>query len=424
MPKPKDTAQVRSFLGLINHYGAFVPKMRQLRAPLDALLKKEAPFKWNAACEIASERAKEVLSSDLLLTHYNPELPIIVAADASDYGIGAVISHRYPDGTEKAVYHASRSLTDAEKNYGQIEKEGLALVYGVRKFHRYIYGRRFTLLTDHKPLLAIFGSKKGVPAYSANRLQRWRLTLLAYDFDIEYRNTSDFGQADALSRLIAAQSPPEEDVIIAKIAHDINAIFKDNVNHLPVTAKEVAHATAEDDTLRQVLDHVTHNNWPKKPSPTVARYAHLRNDLSIQQGCLLFGSRIIIPPSLQPAILKMLHGGHPGMNRMKALARSYVFWTRINEDLENLVRTCTYCQEAAKSPVKNTLCSWPRPNSPWSRIHIDFAGPHEGISYLVIVDAFSKWPEVIPMTYHQHRNHEGTQPPLFPIRISSYHCLR
>ncbi|XGW17401.1 hypothetical protein V3C99_002198 [Haemonchus contortus] len=398
MPRPKDAAQVRSFLGLINHYEAFVPKMRQLRAPLDALLKKGASFEWNSECETAFERAKEVLTSDLLLTHYDPKLPIIVAADASDYGIGAVISHRYPDGTEKAVYHASRSLTDAEKNYGQIEKEGLALVYAVRKFHRYIYGRHFILLTDHKPLLAIFGSKKGVPAYSANRLQRWRLTLLAYNFDIEYRNTNNFGQAEALSRLIATQSPPEEDVIIAKIARDINAIFHENVNRLPVTAKDVARATAEDDTLRQVLDHIAHNNRPKKPSSTIASYAHLRNDLSNKQGCLLFGSRIIIPRSLQPQTLKMLHEGHPGINRMKSLARSYVFWTRINEDLEKLVRTCTDCQEAAKSPVKNTLCSWPRPDSPWTGIHIDFAGPHEGISYLVIVDAFSKWPEVIPMT--------------------------
>ncbi|XGW10025.1 hypothetical protein V3C99_011919, partial [Haemonchus contortus] len=205
-----------------------------------------------------------------------------------------------------------RSAT--EKNYGQIEKEGLALIYAVRKFHRYIYGRHFTLLTDHKPLLAIFGSKRGVPAYSANRLQRWRLALRAYDFDIEYRSTTSFGQADALSRLISAQSPPEEDVIIATIARDVNAIFRDNVNRLPVTAEDVARATAEDDCLRQVLDHVVHNNWPKKLSPTVANYAHLRNDLSTQQGCLLFGSRIIIPLALQPTVMRALHEGHPGMN--------------------------------------------------------------------------------------------------------------
>ena len=202
MPPPKDVGQVRTFLGLISYYSSFVPRMRNLRAPLDALLKKDTVFQWSESCQWAFDETKKILLSDLLLTHYNPNQPIVVAADASEYGIGAVISHRYSDGTEKAIAHASRALTPAEKKYGQIEKEGLALVFAVRKFHRYIYGRHFTLLTDHQSLLAIFGNKKGIPSYTANRLQRWALTLLAYDFKIEYCRTTSFGQADTLSRLI------------------------------------------------------------------------------------------------------------------------------------------------------------------------------------------------------------------------------
>ncbi len=120
-------------------------------------------------------------------------MDIVVAADACEYGLGAVISHRFLNGTEKAIANAGRTLTKAEQNYGQIEKEALALVFAVRKFHRYLYGRRFTLLTDHKPLLSIFGSKTGVSAHSANRLQRWELSLLSYDFKIEYRKTNHFG---------------------------------------------------------------------------------------------------------------------------------------------------------------------------------------------------------------------------------------
>ncbi|KAK6763534.1 hypothetical protein RB195_024018 [Necator americanus] len=153
MPVPKNVAEVRSFLGMINYYGSFVAEMRHLRAPLAALLKKNVPFKWNEECEAAFNRAKEVLASGLLLTHFDPSLDIIVAADASDLGIGAVILHRMPDGTEKAIWHASRSLTAAERNYGQIEKEGVALIFAIRKFHRYIYGRRFKFLTDHKRII-------------------------------------------------------------------------------------------------------------------------------------------------------------------------------------------------------------------------------------------------------------------------------
>ncbi|KHJ98587.1 hypothetical protein OESDEN_01423 [Oesophagostomum dentatum] len=170
MPVPKNVQEVRSFLGMVSCYGSFIAEMRR----------------WNKECEAAFNRAKEVIASDLLLTHFDPSLLIIVAADASDYGIGATVLHKVPDGTEKAICHASRSLTPAEMNYGQIEKEELALIFAVRKFHRYIYGRRFKLMTGHKPLLHIFRSKKMVPAYTANRLQRWKLILLGYDFDLEY----------------------------------------------------------------------------------------------------------------------------------------------------------------------------------------------------------------------------------------------
>nr|VZI35219.1 unnamed protein product [Spirometra erinaceieuropaei] len=146
-------------------------------------------------CEKTFTQLKSMLSSNLLLTHYDPTLPIVVAADASNHGVGAVISHTFPDGSEKASMHASRTLTPAEKNYGQIEKEALALVLAVKKFHKLLYGHHITLLTDHKTLLSIFGSKKGIPVYSASRLQRWAIILLSYDYDIRYCRTTDFGQA-------------------------------------------------------------------------------------------------------------------------------------------------------------------------------------------------------------------------------------
>ena len=172
-PPPTNVQTLQSFLGMINYYHQFIPELYNLRAPLNRLLTKDTKWCWSEACQNSFQKIKNILLSDLSLTHYNPKLDILVAADASDYGIDAVIMHKFPDGSEKAVAHASRSLTSAEKNYSQIEKEALALVFAVQKFHKMIHGRRFLLQTDHKPLLAIFGSRKGIPVHTANRLQRW-----------------------------------------------------------------------------------------------------------------------------------------------------------------------------------------------------------------------------------------------------------
>ncbi|EFO94687.1 hypothetical protein CRE_08564 [Caenorhabditis remanei] len=398
MPVPKDVSQVKSFLGLIQFYGAFVKSLFRLRPPLDALTKKDTPFRWSRACQNAFDKIKEVLQSDLLLTHYDPNKPIIVAADASQYGIGAVLSHRYPDGSEKAVFHISKSLNKAQQNYSQIEKEGFALVTAVTKFHKYLHGRLFILKTDHKPLLSIFGDKKGVPVYSANRLQRWAVILLNYQFKIEYVNTMSFGQADALSRLIAenADSKEQEDHVIAQVELDITDTFAQGCQQLPVNAHTIRSYSRKDTSLQEVYKAIQTGQWPKsvpKNSP-LWEYYNRREDLYIVQGCIMFGERILVPPILRNRVLKMLHRAHPGIVRMKKLARGFVYWCGMDSDIQKMVQSCDQCAAVAKDPVKTTLCSWPMPTAPWQRVHADYVGPIHGKYYLVMVDAFSKWPEI------------------------------
>ncbi|KRX53184.1 Uncharacterized protein T09_4613 [Trichinella sp. T9] len=192
MPLPTNIAKLRSFLGMCNYYTEFVPKLAEMCSPLNQLLSKDERWNWTGEHTKAVERVKRLLNSPLLLSHYHPKWPIVLAADASNEGIGAVVYHRLSDGTVKVIAHASKTLNAAQRNYGQIEKEALALVYGVKKFHKYLWGRRFTLLTDHKPLVSIFGSKKGVPQMAACRLTRWAIALMNYSFDIEYRSTKSF----------------------------------------------------------------------------------------------------------------------------------------------------------------------------------------------------------------------------------------
>ncbi|KIH43209.1 integrase core domain protein, partial [Ancylostoma duodenale] len=140
------------------------------------------------------------------------------------------------------------------------------------------------------------------------------------------------------------------------------------------------------------------DKWPHKPSPDVVRYFALRQSLAIQNDCLFFGPRIVIPSKLCRRVLQLSHDGHPGTTRMKMLARSYVYWTNITKDIEEYVRACRNCQDVAKAPLKTELFSWPTEKQPWSRVHIDYAGPLNGNMFLVIVDAYSKWPEIIEMT--------------------------
>ncbi|CAH8624689.1 unnamed protein product [Dicrocoelium dendriticum] len=399
MPPPVDLQSLRSFCGLISHYSAFLPELHRLRAPLNKLLSKGQTWNWTPECQTVFERVKSLLASDLLLTHFDPSREIVLATDASSLGIGAVVSHTFPDGSQKAIAHAARTLTKAERNYSQIEKEALAIVFAVKKFHKMLYGRRFKLLTDHKPLLAIFGSKKGIPAYTANRLQRWALTLLGYDFEIRYQSTNSLGQADALSRLIDSQQQEHEDTIIAsvEIEPDVKFLVNEALHGMPVTADAVRAETLRDPILKKVT-HFHRTSWPRScSSAEMQQFYQRRHSLSIVDDCIMFSDRVVIPQALQQRVLRQFHAGHPGLNRMKALARSYVYWPFMDRQLEQLAKSCGNCATASRAPPKTELRSWPKPTKPWSRVHVDFAGPINGQNFLIVVDAYSKWPEVFLM---------------------------
>lgn len=184
-PEPTNSSQLRSFLGLNNYYAGFVPNLSTLLHPLNALLHKEVKWEWSKECNSAFCEAKEQLASDRVLIHYDPTLPVILACDASPYGVGAVLSHKLPSGEEKPIAFASRTLSKAEQNYAQIEREALGIFFGVRRFHSYLYGRHFTLLTDHRPLTTILSPSKATPSMAAARLQRWALLLAAHNYTIK-----------------------------------------------------------------------------------------------------------------------------------------------------------------------------------------------------------------------------------------------
>ncbi len=150
--------------------------------PLYQLLRKKASWTWGHEQDQAFAKAKQALQQDSLLVHYDPTKPLVLACDASPYGLGAVLSHTMSEGVERPIAYALRTLTEAEKKYSQLDKEGLAIVYGVKKFHNYLHGRPFTIESDHQPLSYLFSEKKGTPILASARIQRWALTLGAYRY--------------------------------------------------------------------------------------------------------------------------------------------------------------------------------------------------------------------------------------------------
>ena len=216
-PPPRNVQELRSFLGLLNYYNKFIPNLASIIHPLNNLLKHNVKWAWSNSCVLAMEAAKQALVSTKLLAHFDPNLPIRLATDASSYGVGAVLSHQFPNGREQPIAFASRSLSPSECNYAQIEKEALSLIFGVPKFHQYLYGKPFVLVTDHKPLTTLLGPKTGIPTLAASRMQRWALILSAYSYTIEYRATDDHGNADALSRL------PLPAIVSTETTMDVNS---------------------------------------------------------------------------------------------------------------------------------------------------------------------------------------------------------
>ena len=253
--------------------------------------------------------------------HYNPSLPVILESHASQYGIGAVILNRFPNGDERPIAYASRYLNSSEKNYSQIEKEGLAIIFGVTKYYMYLFGRKFTLRTDHKPLLKIFAPDSATPVLAAVRLQRWSLLLSSYQYEIEFKPSAEVASSDALSRL---------PLQYRKDASVEDKIFQVSVVELrkhPVSVLEIARQTARNPVLAKALA-MTQNGWPvhfcttPKLKPFFLRSSARMS--SVEQGCLWWGLRTIIPPSLQEQILSELHTAHPEVARMKAAARSHI----------------------------------------------------------------------------------------------------
>lgn len=310
---------------------------------------------------------------------YDPELPIVLACDTSPTGIVGVLSHII-EGVERPISFASRSLTKAEMNYSQLDREALAIIFAVDKFFMYVYSRKFKLITDNRPLTRIFHHNTKIPAMTAGRLLRYASFLSTFDYEIEHRKTEDHTNVDYFSRVKFKSKATQEHPLSQETTeiHDqvINPILLTNI-----TYKSIAEETSKDLELVKLKDKLRNESI-------------IDTKFELQNGIIFKGNRVVIPVILQKHVLAELHHTHVGVVKMKQLARRYCWWKNIDKDIENLVKACQPCALVKKNPQKAPIHAWNEPTENFERIHIDYAGEFQGHHFLILVDAKSKWLEV------------------------------
>ena len=388
IPTPTDKPDVRRLLGMINFLASHIPNMSATTAPLRDLLKTDVHFQWDAQHEAALTKIKEVISSPSVLSYFDPSKTSTIQADASKHGLGACLFQQ-----GKPIAYASRSLTSSESNYAQIEKELLAIVFACEKFHQFIYGFPTKVHSDHKPLEAIYTRPLcSVPP----RLQRMLLRLQKYDLSVKYVSGKLLHVADTLSRAHATNSshssPHDCDMDLA--VHQF-------VLHLPIAEQqkeELRTATSTDKVLQQLLQ-ILNVGWPNNMTNVpqdVREYWNARNEIHVAENFLFMGDRLIVPTAKRSSVLQLIHEGHLGIQKCKARARLCVYWPNINDDIEKMVKSCSVCNRYVNSNQKEPMIPHQLPDRPWEEVCADYFTLHTQ-DYLLVIDYYSKYPEVIPM---------------------------
>ena len=388
MPNPTSVKELQRFLGLMNYVSKFIPKYSEITAPLRELLQKNVEWSFDKPQQSAIEELKRIITDDNILKFYDPSLPIRISCDASTLGLGAVLEQKseaewYP------IAYASRSLTNSEKNYSQMEKEMLSIVFSCDKFHQYVYGRDFNVYNDHMPLKSIF--KKDLKSAPA-RLQRFLMRLHKYNFTMHYIPGSKLIVADALSR--APLSCNDSEIPDEELEVYIHAVFEENLIS-EKRKRQIVRDTDKDSELQILLKYIL-EGWPKRNKdvhPEAQKYFHCREDLTYHNGLIMKGIRIVIPQDLRKEMRNILHTGHQGVINIVKRARSSMYWPNMGKELEYMSKSCETCNKYRNQQQAETRLKHDVPETPWTKVGTDCFSIKEK-DYLLVVDYASKYFDV------------------------------
>ena len=284
MEEPKSASDVRSFLGLANHSSRLIPHFATLSEPLRRLTRKETPSEFGPEQKKSFECLKQKMAEACTLAYFDKNAPTKIITDASPVGLGAVLAQEQ-DGAWTPVCYASRSLTGCEQRYSQTEKEALGAEWACERFHVYVYGMKFVVETDHKPLEVIYGPRSRPCA----RIEQWVLRLQPYDFSVIHRPGRE-NIADALSRLLHRKVEPDNH---QRCTEEYVRFVAVSATPTALTTREIEEASADDEELKEVRKAIVTGRFEK-----CRQYMTVAGELCVIGQLVLRGTRIIIPSKL------------------------------------------------------------------------------------------------------------------------------
>ena len=342
MKAPTDQTELRRFLGMVNQLSKFQPQTAEFTKPLRDLLSSKNQWLWSNDQDEAFRAIKESLTSTPTLAHYDASRDTKLSSDASSYGLGAVLRQKQEDGLWRPVAYASRALSPTEQRYAQIEKEALSITWASEHFSDYLIGIHYHIETDHRPLVPLLSTKhlEDLPA----RVQRFRLRMMRFSYTISHEPGKSLHTADTLSRDPISRSLNLQE---KKLENDVKAYVDYVVQYLPATEdrlEDIRVQQHQDEVTRRLIDYCT-EGWPERSQlPGILKlYWAVRHELTIQQGLLMKGNRLVIPVSMRMDILKRIHEGHQGIVECRERAKISVWWPGLSKQLEELVIGCSIC---------------------------------------------------------------------------------
>ena len=374
MKPPNSRSELETFLGLVNFFGRLIPNFSEIVQPLHALRKKDVQFQWSSAHQAAFNRLLQIMASPPVLASYELNQPATLTTDASEKAIAGILTQN-----GRPVMFVSRVLSPAEQRYSNIEREALAVVWSVIRLKQLLLGRHFYLVTDHKPLVKIYGGS--LPKVVSNRLIRWSMLLQRYDFSILHQPGTCISHADALTRLqLLSDESLDEDIVINNAADDISDLWR-------ITLQQ---ATASDDLAQSLIRRVETNDWTAlKPSEKF--FFRIRNELTVENQLLYKSGKCFIPWRVRKDVFNDSHTLHMGIQSTVNRIKLSSWWPSLHSDVRKWIQNCPECAKLRPSSDKQ-LNPWPQ-NEVFERLHADWCHiPNIG-NVLVVVDSASGWIE-------------------------------